>query len=181
MNGSTKLARIMKERPGVLRIEDISGKDLVVDRLGSSSAAEVFGKLMEAIGRRWNLEGPLLEVCLSTVLERHGKVPCGLARGLAFPNARLRVIARPILAVGISGPGLDLGGVDGSLSRIILLYLGRSPVGADERKMLGRLSMALTDPAFTERLVVSENAEDLWEHLRSIDREVAGAVQGEGT
>ena len=162
-----------------MRIEDISGRDLVVERLCASSAAEAFGELLETVGRKRDIEGPLLAACLSTVIERHRKVPCGLARGLAFPNARLRGISRPVLAIGMSGSGLELGGVDGSLSRVILLYLGRAPVRADEREMLGRLSLALTDPAFTARLLSTDSADDLWEQLRSIDREVAGAVRGE--
>jgi mannitol/fructose-specific phosphotransferase system IIA component (Ntr-type) len=163
---------------GIMRIEDVSGKDLMVERLHSGSAAEAFGELLETISARRNLQAPLHAVCLSAIVERHRKVPCGLARGLAFPNARLREIPRPFMAVGMSVPGLELGGIDGSLSRIILLYLGRAPVRADEREMLGRLSLALTDPEFAARLTSSENAEDLWDHLRSIDREVTGAARG---
>jgi mannitol/fructose-specific phosphotransferase system IIA component (Ntr-type) len=152
-----------------MRIEDISGKDLMTERLRSGSAAEAFAELLEMIGRRRKLEGSVLAGYLSAVVERHQKNPCGLAHGLAFPNARLRGLSLPFLAVGICDQGLQLGGKDGSLSRIILLYVGRAVAPADEREMLERLSRALTDPAFAARLVSSENSEELWESLHSID------------
>jgi len=164
-----------------MRIEDISGKDLMVERLHSTSVEEAFGELLQTIGSQRNLDVSLISDCLTAVMDRHRKVPCGLARGLAFPNARLREISRPFLAVGMSDRGIELGGRDGSLSQILLLYLGRAPIRADERELLGRLSLALTDPAFAARLRSSEHAEDLWEQLRSIDREVATAVRGGGT
>jgi mannitol/fructose-specific phosphotransferase system IIA component (Ntr-type) len=162
-----------------MRIEEISGRALVLD-LRSSSAEAAFAELLDAIGKERNLPAPILASYLSAVVQRHRMIPCGLARGLAFPNARLCELSHPILAIGVSSRGLDLGGNDGCLSRVILLYLGRATVPADERQMLGRLSLALTDPTFAERLTASESADSLWEILRSIDGEIAGAVRGGG-
>ena len=162
-----------------MRIEEISGRALVL-HLSSRSAEAAFGELLEAIGKERNLSAPVLASYLSAVVQRHRTIPCGLARGLAFPNARLSELPRPILAIGASSHGLDLGGKDGCLSRLILLYLGHPTVPAEERQMLGRLSLALTDPAFAERLTASESADSLWEILRSIDGKVAAAVRGGG-
>lgn len=79
----------------------------------------------------------------------------------------------------MSSSGIPLGGKDGSLSRIFLVYLGRAQASPDKRAMLDRLSLAPADPSFAARMVLSEDAEGLWETLREVDFGVAElAVKG---
>ena len=163
----------------MMKIEDISSRDLMVEEIRSEWADGAFGELLDRIGRIRSFKQYECSRYLSAVIQRHRLVPCGLSRGLAFPNAHLGELPGPCLAIGRSKYGIDLGAKDGSLSRVLLLYLGRSSAPPDEKEMLGRLSDALADPLTAGRLSLSESADRLWETLRSIDQQV-GSGPGKG-
>lgn len=156
-----------------MRIEEISGRDLIVELPNAATPEGAISQLVEKMGRRRGINSGKLSEYRSAIMERHRKNPCGLARGLAFPNARLRDLPQPCLAVGMSSSGIDLGGKDGSLSRVLLVYLGCAKASPDEREMLDRLSRALVDPSFAAQVVSCEDAEGLWQTLCHVDRVVA--------
>jgi mannitol/fructose-specific phosphotransferase system IIA component (Ntr-type) len=159
-------------------MDEICGPELMVERLEASLRTDAIRELVELIGGKRGFKKLQVEEFLAEVLRRHDKTPCGLGRGLAFPNARMDSISTPCLAVGYSRRGLDCGGKDGSPAHIMLLYLGRATPSEGERAMLGRLSRAFANPAFAERLVFSGCSREMWEVLTSIDRETTVGLGG---
>lgn len=160
-----------------MRIEEISGPDWIIEDLKPSLRTDAIRELMELIGRKRGFKKVYVEELLGEVLKRHEKTPCGLGRGLAFPNARTDNVAGPSLAVGFSKKGLDCGGKDAAPAHVILLYVGRATPLESERAMLGRLSRALSSVPFAERLVYSGGALGLWETLSWLDHEAIAGVQ----
>lgn len=152
-----------------MKLCDITGQDLVIEDLKAGLRTDALREILELVGRKRGLRLLEVETYLAEVLRRHDRIPSGLGRGLAFPNARLSDLKRPILAVGLSRRGLDFQARDGRPAHVVLLYLGRVNPPEDEGRMLGRLSRALSDPGVVELLMGSSSAEEILKALVSID------------
>jgi mannitol/fructose-specific phosphotransferase system IIA component (Ntr-type) len=159
-------------------MNEISGPEFIMEKPDHPSATEAIRELAELVGKNRGWRKIQVAELLAEVLRRHEKAPCGLGRGLAFPNARTDSILTPCLAVGLSRRGLDCGGKDGGLAHVLLLYIGHASPSEGERALLGRLSRALANPTFAERLLYSGSARELWEALVSIDQGTALELRG---
>lgn len=152
-----------------MRLVDITGKDLIDPDLGAALRTDALRALVELLGRQRGYTALQKEEYLAEVLKRHSRVPSGLGRGLAFPNARIANLGQPALAVGLSRKGLDFQARDGKPAHVVLLYLGRAKPPEEERRMLWRLSEALSDPKPAETLVAASTVDDVWKALAAID------------
>jgi len=153
----------------MIKLQDIAGKELVIEDLKAELRTDALRELMELVARKRGLSALQKESYLGEILRRHERVPSGLGRGLAFPNARISDLKMPILTVGLSRRGLDFQARDGKPAHVILLYLGCSPPSEDERRMLSRLSLALADPRTAEMLGGCSTADEVWEAIVAID------------
>ncbi len=152
-----------------MTIRDIMDKELILADLKSELCTDALRELVELIASRRGLTPLESEQCLFEVLRRHDRFPSGLGRGLAFPNARLTGIEKPLMAIGLSRDGLDFQAPDGRLAHVIFLYLGRAIPPPEERRMLTRLSASLSHSKNAERLMAASTVDELWETVMSLD------------
>lgn len=158
-------------------LRDTTGRDLISAGLRSELPAGALRELLDLAAGRLGLEAQERDAVLAEVLKRNDRIPCGLGRGLAFPNARIAGLAAPTLAIGVSRRGLDFRARDGKPAHVIFLYLGRAEPSDEERQMLSRVSQALADAGTTEALMAASTADEIWEAVLAIDaREKARAT-----
>jgi PTS system nitrogen regulatory IIA component len=105
------------------------------------------------------------------LLERERLGSTGLGSGIAIPHCKLRELQDVVLAVAMSGPGVDFHASDGIPVSLIFLILSPADMPALHLQALARISRAIRRPGVADRLRVARSAE-----------EIAGALQqAEGT
>jgi PTS system nitrogen regulatory IIA component len=105
------------------------------------------------------------------LLERERLGSTGLGSGIAIPHCKLRELQDVVLAVAMSGPGVDFHSSDGIPVSLIFLILSPADMPALHLQALARISRAIRRPGVADRLRVARSAE-----------EIAGALQqAEGT
>ncbi|MFN2387319.1 MAG: PTS sugar transporter subunit IIA [Thermoanaerobaculia bacterium] len=105
------------------------------------------------------------------LLERERLGSTGLGSGIAIPHCKLRELQDVVLAVAMSGPGVDFHSSDGIPVSLIFLILSPADMPALHLQALARISRAIRRPGVADRLRVARSAE-----------EISGALQqAEGT
>jgi PTS system fructose-specific IIC component len=90
-----------------------------------------------------------------------------MGQGLAIPHARLAGISEPILALGLSPPGIDFNSADGELARVVFLILTPQGVPGDEIELLADIGRTFDDPDFAARLLQVSSFTELLALLRT--------------
>jgi len=89
----------------------------------------------------------------AAVWEREEILPTGIGNGVALPHARIGGISKPIVAVGISGMGIDFDAPDDKLAHVIFLIL--TPVDAPDTQLeiTAELAKLFRGYGMTERVL----------------------------
>ena len=88
--------------------------------LAASDADEAIKELCQVAAPA---AGTSPEAVLEAVLSRERVLPSGLRGGVAVPSARIEGLSQPVVALGLSGEGLDFDAPDGEPARIVVLLL----------------------------------------------------------
>ena len=105
------------------------------------------------------------------LLERERLGSTGLGSGIAIPHCKLRELQDVVLAVAMSGPGVDFHSSDGIPVSLIFLILSPADMPALHLQALAPNSRAIPPPGVADPLRSARSAE-----------EIAGALQqAEGT
>jgi mannitol/fructose-specific phosphotransferase system IIA component (Ntr-type) len=127
-------------------------------------------ELSEAIATANGLDPTLVE---ERVWEREELGSTGMGQGLAIPHARLAGIQEPLLALGLSPPGIDFNAADGELARVVFLILTPQGEPGDEIELLADIGRTFQDPELAARVLQVSSLTELLALLRT--REGAGA------
>jgi Kef-type K+ transport system membrane component KefB/mannitol/fructose-specific phosphotransferase system IIA component (Ntr-type) len=91
-----------------------------VPSLASTGKSELIVELCNAVCPRAGLDPAKVA---AAVLQREAIMPTGIGKGIAVPHARLEGLARPVVGIGVSHPGVDFDAPDGEAAHIICLIL----------------------------------------------------------
>jgi Kef-type K+ transport system membrane component KefB/mannitol/fructose-specific phosphotransferase system IIA component (Ntr-type) len=127
-------------------------------------------ELAEAVAAAHGLDAAAVD---ARVWEREELGSTGMGQGLAIPHARLPGISEPLLALGLSPPGIDFNASDGELARVVFLILTPEGVPGDEIELLADIGRTFQDRDFAARLLQVSSFTELLALLRT--REVIHA------
>ena len=128
-------------------------------------------ELSDAIASAHGLDADAVDAC---VWEREELGSTGMGQGLAIPHARLAGIPEPLLALGLSPPGIDFNANDGELARVIFLILTPQGVPGDEIELLADIGRTFQDRDLAARVLQVSSFTELLALLRT--REGAHAL-----
>ncbi|UCE85889.1 MAG: PTS sugar transporter subunit IIA [Deltaproteobacteria bacterium] len=151
-----------------MKIMDILVKDAVLMDLESRTKHEALAEMAGALSRQEaGLEaGRLLEV----LLEREKLQSTGIGEGVAIPHGRMPGLGRLVATFARSREGVDFESIDGQATHLFFLLVVPEHSGGQHLKALARISRFFRDAAFRERLLSSEQLEDV---CRAIEEEDA--------
>jgi PTS system nitrogen regulatory IIA component len=98
------------------------------------------------------LSGAPTDRIFETVWEREKLSTTGHGRGIAIPHGRIRGLKRMFGLFVKLDEAIDFEGIDGLPVDLVFLLLAPEDAGADHLKALARVSRALRNPSFCERL-----------------------------
>lgn len=107
------------------------------------------------------------------LLERERLGSTGLGAGIAIPHCKLRELRDVVLAVAMSGPGVDFHSADGIPVSLIFLILSPADMPALHLQALARISRVLRRPGVADRLRVARSPEEIADALRDAEGNAA--------
>lgn len=110
------------------------------------------------------------------LLERERIGSTGLGRGLAIPHCKLRELDDVVLAVGVSGTGIDFHAADGVPVTLVFLVLSPADAPGLHLQALARISRIIRMPGVAELLRRERSAESIAEVLRSAEGSLTAPV-----
>ena len=103
---------------------------------------------------------------LSGLLAREKLGSTALGGGVAIPHARLDLIKKPLIVIGISKKGLDFDSLDGEPVYIIFLILSPKETEGLHLKILATISKLLRDKYLLSRLKTASKSREVKELIR---------------
>lgn len=122
--------------------------------------------------------GDLVETAVIAVLEREMVAPTGLGDDVAIPHAAVEGLKRPVVALGLSGGGIDFDSPDGRPARIVFLLLLPPRSYEREVRVLAALARSVFDQAARDALLRAKSTEDAVRCLDEHGRRIAGQATG---
>lgn len=120
-------------------IADTLTPDAVILQLPQEKEAAFIALLARLAGRVGQDEKSLL----AAVLAREAIITTGMGHGVGVPHAKIGGIKKSVLAVGISKQGIDYGALDGSVVKIVALFLTPQNNPAEHVQFLADLTKRL--------------------------------------
>ena len=111
------------------------------------------------------------------VFERERVIPTGLGNGIALPHARIKGLAAPQVAMGLSRQGIDFDSPDGELAHIILVILTPEEDQTTALALYRDILSTFKDKAFREKVMRVKSYTELLALMASS----TGAHPGEAT
>jgi PTS system nitrogen regulatory IIA component len=157
----------MVTRAGAGFLESLVDARLVFPDLQATSMEEA----LEEISRRIAAAGVVSDGAdlARRLLEREKLGSTGLGSGIAIPHCKLKDVADVVLAVAISGAGVDFHASDGIPVSVIFLILSPAELPALHLQALARISRALRRPGVAGRLRGARSTEEIAETLREAE------------
>lgn len=152
-------------------LESLVDGRLVFPDLRAASMEEA----LEEISRRIAAAGVVSDgVDLARrLLDREKLGSTGLGSGIAIPHCKLKDVSDVVLAVAISGAGVDFHSSDGIPVSVIFVILSPAELPALHLQALARISRALRRPGVADRLRGARSTEEIAETLREAEGVVA--------
>jgi mannitol/fructose-specific phosphotransferase system IIA component (Ntr-type) len=94
-------------------------------------------------------------------------MPTGLGNGVAVPHARLNGVAAPLIAVGLSQPGINFDAPDGLPAQIVLLLITPAGDGQAQLEVLSEVAKELQNPDVRKSASEAKNFNEFVAALRA--------------
>lgn len=135
-----------------------------VPRLAASDRRGVVRELAQALARAHALEPARVDEAVWT-REQVGTTAIG--HGIAIPHARIAGLERPLIAFGLSDPGVDFDAPDGHPARLVFLILTPAEAPGAQLEILADISRTLKDPDVRAKLLEVTTWTELLAALRA--------------
>ncbi len=142
-----------------MNLRRILTKDCLVLELKASDKAGVLAELVDALVAAGRL--PERETGLRAVLERERKMSTGLQSGIAIPHGKTDCVDNLVAVFGRKRAGIAFDSLDGQPARIFLLTLSPLTRTGPHIQFLAEISRTLHDDATRERILTSDNADEI--------------------
>jgi mannitol/fructose-specific phosphotransferase system IIA component (Ntr-type) len=155
-----------------MHLEDHTLAVLLLDDHQVTDSAGAIEAILTHLAERSLIPAPLVGELREAIFRRDELGPTGIGEGVAIPHAAHPGLARIIVALAVSRPGLDYPSLDGELVHIILLLLAPLDRSAERPKQTAfdTWLRRLRDPAFRASLRLASSTEELQAAIRIVDR-----------
>lgn len=106
---------------------------------------------------------------LQAVLDREELMSTGLERGVAVPHAKTKTADDLVMALGISGGGLDFDSADGKPSHLFFFLLAPEAAAGPNVKVLAQIARLTSDADFCESLKKAETAAEVLDIIKDAE------------
>jgi Kef-type K+ transport system membrane component KefB/mannitol/fructose-specific phosphotransferase system IIA component len=138
-----------------------------INRLNARSRAEAVTELAGVAAALCNMEAS--EISDGAML-REQLMPTGIGNGIAVPHTRMRGVAEPLIAVGISAAGIDFDSPDGRPAHVILLIITPAHDDGIQLEILADIAKVFRNTEISAKIVGVESYTEFLALARSYSR-----------
>jgi mannitol/fructose-specific phosphotransferase system IIA component (Ntr-type) len=157
------------ERPAHVGIARFSAPELMIPALAAKTRDEAVAELVRQLAEQRFIEDP--SAVSDLALHREAIVSTALDHGLAFPHVRNVEGGGLTFALGLKDKGIDFGGADSSLSKIIFFIVIPTAASAFYLRLLAGLVRTFSEADARKSLLECEKPEQMWKVLTKLTRE----------
>ena len=127
---------------------------------------ERFGVIDELVAHAAEIDRSLdPETVGAAVRAREETMGTGVGKGVAIPHARLETLARPLVLLGVSEPGIDWNAIDDQPAHLIFLILTPADDRDTQLEILSTIAIGLGDEE-ARNLLHAKSANEIWNILQ---------------
>jgi len=146
-----------------MKISEFLLPEAVTSDLVSSGKLDVLselGRLLASVCPNSNEDD-----IVAALVERERLATTGIGDGVAIPHAKSDRLTQIRGALGISRTGIPFDAVDGKPVHIFVALLAPQGVAGEHLKALARISKLVREPDFRNRLMTTQNAQELYDAI----------------
>lgn len=113
-----------------------------------------------------------LPLLVQALKEREEIMSTGIGFGIAIPHAKISTVKKMAYAIGISKNGINFDSMDGELVRLIILVIAGENQHREYLKLLSHVMSILKKEDIKEKIISSENREDVLQILGTEEHKV---------
>ncbi len=151
-----------------MKILDVLPKEAIIADLKSRTKTEVLDELVAPLAGLYAMSR---EELVRVLLERERLGSTGIGGGIGIPHGKLKDLDHLMIGFGLSRKGVDFESLDGEPTRIFFLLVTPENSTGLHLKMLARISRILKNEPFKERLLRSDDADQIYEIIKEEDEE----------
>lgn len=151
-----------------MKILDVLDKNNVIINLKAKDKKGVLNELAAPVAQ---FTGTDHEALFKVLMERERLGSTGIGGGIGIPHGKLRDLKELTLGFGLSREGVDFESMDGGPTHIFFLLLTPENSAGLHLKLLARISRLLKDDEFKNRLIQSENSEEVLAVIEAQDED----------
>lgn len=137
-----------------LRFYDFASAKTFIAPLQACSGREAIAELAKVAAAPADLSAAAIDEAVWT---REQFVGSAIGNGVAIPHARIKNLKQPIVALGISRPGLDFDAADGRMVSLILLILTPEQDTRTHLELLASIARTFKEVRVVEKLTEASN------------------------
>ena len=151
-----------------MRILDALDKENIIINLKSRDKKGVLDELVSPVA---DSTGTSHEILLKVLMERERLGSTGIGGGIGIPHGKLKDLKELTLGFGLSRQGVDFESMDGRPTHIFFLLLTPESSAGLHLKLLARISRLLKDDDIKQRLMRSEDRDEVLTIISAEDEE----------
>lgn len=152
-----------------MRLTDILEPGLIIPELAGRNKRELLNSFAALLDEQ-NKIGDRHEF-LEVILAREALGSTGIGEGIAIPHGKLENIENLVLSFGISRQGVDFDAMDGKPVYLFFVLIAPEDSPGDHLKALARISRILKSTSFRERLLATENRDEIYRCIKEEDEQ----------
>ena len=149
-----------------MKLSDYISEKQIIIGIESKKKKDILGELLGLLIKLKKISPRSKKKILSGLLAREKLGSTALGGGVAIPHARLDLIKKPLIVIGISKKGLDFDSLDGEPVYIIFLILSPKETEGLHLKILATISKLLRDKYLLSRLKTASKSREVKELIR---------------
>lgn len=153
----------IRRRKHVAILEFFSRR-LIIPQLRANSRDQALVELCEAIAEEESLD---TEEILSAVRKREELMGTSFEDMLAIPHARITSLRRPVIAFGVSRPGLEWDSPDGLRTQLVFLVLVPESAPDIHVQILQAIATVMSESAVRRALLQAADQQSVWSVLET--------------
>ncbi|MBF0224851.1 MAG: PTS sugar transporter subunit IIA [Desulfobacterales bacterium] len=151
-----------------MKILDFLKKEAIISDLKAKDKKSTLEEMSVPIS---NLSGIPHNKIVRVLMEREQLGSTGIEGGIGIPHGKMESIDSIIMSFGINRKGIDFDSIDGLPSHIFCLILAPESSTGPHLKLLSQVSKILRSDDFKETLINSNDEEELFSIIKSVDEE----------
>lgn len=150
-----------------MRLSSLLTEETITTSLGHRDKQGIIEELLDLAIKTGKVKDRA--AALKAVLDREDLMSTGLERGVAVPHAKTKTAEDLVMALGVSGSGIDFQSADGKPSHLFFFLLAPESAAGPNVKVLAQIARLTSDPMFCDSMKTAKSPKDVLDIMKDAE------------